>query len=113
MQGEKLKNTEGFLRKSDPFFELSRRVNAAGAQTWDNVVKSNVVKDNLSPRWDEIAVELSILCGGDLDAPIMINVYDFESSGKHVLMGQTQTNVNGLVAAAKNSSPFPLTVKNK
>lgn len=113
LQGQKLKNTEGFLRKSDPFFELSRRVDAAGAMTWDNVVKSDVVMDNLSPSWKEIAVELSILCAGEKDAPIMVKVYDFESSGKHVLMGQCETTVNGLVSASLRNTNFTLTEKGK
>ena len=34
MKGSKLKNVEGFFSKSDPFFEISRKLNAAGAQTW-------------------------------------------------------------------------------
>lgn len=113
LQGQKLKNTEGFLRKSDPFFELSRRVDAAGAMTWDNVVKSDVVMDNLSPEWKEIAVEMSVLCGGEADSPIMLNVYDYESSGKHVLMGQCETTVNGLVSAAQRNTNFTLTKKGK
>lgn len=113
MKGQKLKNTEGFMRKSDPFFELSRRVDAAGAQTWDNVVKSDVVQDNLSPEWKEIAAELSILCGGDQDSPVLVKVFDFESSGKHELMGQFETSVNGFVAAARNNTTFKLTNKGK
>jgi hypothetical protein len=113
LQGQKLKNTEGFLRKSDPFFELSRRVDAAGGMTWDNVVKSDVVMDNLSPEWKEIAVELSVLCAGNTGAPIMVNVYDFESSGKHVLMGHFETTVDGLVTAARRNTSFSLTKKGK
>lgn len=111
MKGQKLKNTEGFMRKSDPFFELNRRVDAAGAITWDNVVKSDVVKNNLSPDWKEVVVELSILCGGNQDSPILVKVYDYESDGKHDLMGQCETSVNGLVAAARNNTSFTITKK--
>ena len=69
--GVKLKNTEEFLRKSDPFFELSRLVDAAGAQTCDDGVKSYVVNDNLSPNGKEIATEWSIFYGGDQDSQSM------------------------------------------
>lgn len=49
------------------------------------------------------------MCGGDLDLPIKISVYDFESSGKHVLMGEVETTVNSLT---KNDS-FSLNRKGK
>jgi hypothetical protein len=98
-KGLKLKNVEGMFGKSDPFFELSRRVDAAGSLTWDNVYRSKVVKNNLNPEWEGAAVELSQLCGGDHDAPILLQVFDFESTGKHVGMGQCETTVNALVAS--------------
>ncbi len=113
MQGQKLTNTEGFMRKSDPFFELSRRVDVAGANTWDNVVQSDVVKNNLSPEWKEVTVELSVLCAGNQDSPILLKVFDFESDGKHVLMGQLEISVNGLVTAASSNSTLTLTKKGK
>lgn len=34
MKAANLKNTEGFMRKSDPFFELSRKIDSAGGATW-------------------------------------------------------------------------------
>jgi hypothetical protein len=34
MTGSKLKNVEGLFSKSDPFFEISRKIDAAGGQTW-------------------------------------------------------------------------------
>lgn len=113
MEGQKLKNTEGFMRKSDPFVELSRRVDVAGGLTWDNVAKSDVVMDNLSPKWNEMVVELSILCGGDLDCPIRVRVYDHESKGDHELMGEFETNVSGLVAASQSNTPFALQKQGK
>ena len=33
-KGVKLTNVEGFFGTSDPFFELARKVEAAGGQTW-------------------------------------------------------------------------------
>jgi hypothetical protein len=111
MKGTKLKNVEGFLKKSDPFFELSRRADSAGGQTWDNVFRSNTVKDNLNPVWNDAVVEISTLCGGDLDKPILVSVFDFESNGKHVPMGQFETTVNGLVEAASNNQTMQLKQK--
>lgn len=94
----KLKNTEGFLRKSDPFYELVRRDDTAGGATFNTVFRSEVVKDNLSPEWKPTAVEISQICGGNLDLPFFVKVFDYESSGKHVLMGQFETTVNALVS---------------
>lgn len=96
MKGIKLKNTEGFLRKSDPFFELSTKRDGAGGLTWDNVHRSETVKDNLNPTWKEAVVNLSVLNQGDLQKPILITVYDYESKGGHVLMGQVETSVKAL-----------------
>lgn len=138
-----LKNAEGFMRKPDPFFELSRKIDSAGGATWyvsyvdtkrdrgfatvhsnvspgsivlslnhddrDNVYRSNVVKDNLSPSWQDVTVELSLLCGGDLDKPVLVTIYDYESDGKHVAMGKFETTVNGLL----KTSEFTLTDKNR
>ena len=42
LKGTKLKNVEGLLSKSDPFFEVSRQINSAGGSTWDNVYRSKV-----------------------------------------------------------------------
>ena len=87
-------------------------------QTWDNIYRSDTVKDNLSPAWRDAVVPLSTLCGGDQSLPIRVAVYDFESSGKHVIMGQFETSVNGLVAASTDGAEdlgkaIPLQVKGK
>ena len=113
LRGTKLKNVEGMFGKSDPFYELSRKVSSAGALTWDNVVRSETVKNNLNPEWKPASIELSKLCGGDLDAPILVSVFDYESKGGHVSMGSFETSVNGLVHAAKTSEPLQLTRKGK
>ena len=113
LKGTKLKNVEGLFGKSDPFFELSRKVNTAGGLTWDNVYRSNFIKNNLNPDWEAAIVELSTLCGGDLDNPVLVQVFDHESSGKHVSMGQFETSVNGLVEASKTHEPISLTRKGK
>lgn len=108
LRAANLKNTEGLLRKSDPFFELLRKVDCAGGQTWDNVFRSDVVEDNLSPTWKEGRIELSVLCGGNLDLPLRVKVFDYEGSGRHVLMGELETSVNGLVKAASSGSTMTL-----
>lgn len=39
LKGNKLQNVEGWVGKSDPFFEISRKTDTAGGQTWDNVFR--------------------------------------------------------------------------
>jgi hypothetical protein len=63
-----------------------------------------VVKNNLNPAWGDATVELGTLCDGDFDKPIQIVVFDYESNGKHVIMGQFETSVNGLINSATGGS---------
>lgn len=106
--GSKLKNVEGMFSKSDPFFEISRKVCNAGGLTWDNVYRSNQVKNTLDPDWETAVLELSTICGGDLDLPLKIEVFDFESSGKHKRMGNVEMSVKGLQTAASTKTPVKL-----
>lgn len=58
-------------------------------------------------------MELSKLCGGDLDLPIQVAVFDYESSGKHVSMGVFETSVKGLQQAAASGTAMHLKQKGK
>lgn len=106
IKANKLKNTEGFgLRnKSDPFFEISRQINSAGGDTWDNVYRSETILNKLDPDWNMATLQLSTLCGGNLDLPIKVTIFDHENSGKHEYMGEFETTVHGLVAACTNGA---------
>ena len=108
LQATALKNTEGYMRKSDPFFELARQINSAGGSTWDNVYRSKVVKDTLDPVWESDVLPLSVLCGGNHDLPIRFSVLDYESSGKHEVMGMVETSINGFLANDGGSLPLSL-----
>ena len=112
-KGSKLKNVEGMFSKSDPFFELSRKISAAGGLTWDNVFRSASIKNSLNPEWEPVVIDLSILCGGDLDLPIKIDIYDYESSGKHKAMGSVEMSVRGMQSAASTNNPIKLLQKGK
>lgn len=86
---------------SDPFFELCRRVEIRGNLVWDVVYRSKNIHDDLNPKWEPDSVPLSQLCGGDVHLPIRIEVFDHERSGKHVLIGFSETTVATLVERAK------------
>lgn len=116
MKGIGLKNVEGWFGKSDPLFELSRKVDSLGCLAWDNVFRSRALQDTLNPEWESSAIDLSTLCDADLDQSILITVYDDNlSSGKHVSMGQFETTVNDLLlrAAQSGRDGFELTREGK
>lgn len=69
--------------------------------------------NNLNPEWKEITIDLAILCGGDLDLPLHVGVFDHESSGNHKSMGELQVTVNGLVAASGRNEALKLQKKGK
>jgi len=97
INGSKLKNVEdSMFGKSDPFFELMRKDMGKNGFKWNTVYRSDVVKDNLNPSWKVGTIDLSTLCLGDLDAPLMLTVFDYEKSGQHIYMGQVETTVNSM-----------------
>jgi hypothetical protein len=103
LRASQLKNTEGMglINRSDPFFELQRlrRSVSTGARVWDCVFRSYTVDNNLSPIWGESAIELSVLCGGNMQQKCRLVVYDFEKNGRHESMGSYQFSVNDMVGA--------------
>lgn len=112
LQGIKLKNTEGMFGKSDPFYEVKRKVTGPSGDVWDVIYRSQHISNDLNPQWADSTIDLAALCGGNLDQHIQISVYDHEKSGKHVLMGEIETSVRALVAA-KDSGPLTLRRKGK
>lgn len=103
LSGVKLANTEGFLRKSDPFYQLTRKDLGPRGTEWNVVHRSKKIKNNLNPNWEEEELDLFTICNGDLDSKLLLGVYDHESNGKHVLMGQLEISVAGLVAGKGSS----------
>lgn len=96
-------NKEGFFSKSDPFLLISR-LNEDGR--WSVVWKSNHIDSNLNPCWPEVRIPMALLCNGDIDRPLKIEIYDYEKSNKHVFMGQVETSVRSLLQS--NGQPIPV-----
>ena len=71
------------------------------------------IKNSLDPKWDEETIDLRNLCGGDIDLPLCLHIYDYESSGKHVPMGMIETSVRELVKACKSASRLNVNNKGK
>jgi Copine/C2 domain len=104
-RGIKLKNVDGMFSKSDPFLVLSAQSDSAAGRTWFPVHRSEVVQNDLNPIWQPCSIPMEKLCDGDKSRPILIEVFDWEKSGKHQAMGRFETTVNGLMAAVIFDNP--------
>ncbi len=104
LKASKLKNTEGFgfRNKSDPFFEISKQINSASGDTWDNIYRSETKMNNLEPEWNITTLQLSTLCGGDMQLPLKVTIYDYDDNGQHDYMGELETTVQGFMKASTN-----------
>jgi hypothetical protein len=118
LQGYKLKNLDGFFGKSDPLYVVSSKVIAAGGLTWQPVYRSQPIMNNLNPIWPPCTIDVARLCEGDLNKPILIEVFDWDKKGKNILIGKFETSIQGLISSvveenvkAPNTSKAFTTVK--
>lgn len=103
-KGSKLADKDLFS-KSDPFLIMyaSRSGRASSkakgkdsgkkAGDWVAVHKTETIKNNLNPTWRPFQLDLYNVCGGRLDAPIMIEVLDWDANGRHDLIGRVTSSV--------------------
>uniref|UniRef100_A0A671TCX7 Copine-3 n=1 Tax=Sinocyclocheilus anshuiensis TaxID=1608454 RepID=A0A671TCX7_9TELE len=86
--------------KSDPFLEFFKQEEDG---KWQLVHRTEVIKNNLNPSWKKFTVSLHTFCSGDLNKPIKVHCFDYDSDGSHDLIGVFQTNVSDLQKAAPGS----------
>ncbi|KAH1071582.1 hypothetical protein AAZX31_03G221700 [Glycine max] len=84
-------DNKDFFSKSDPFLRISRMVETGG---YVPICKTEVIDDNLNPKWKPLC--LSVQKFGNKDNPLLIECFDFNSSGNHVLIGKMQKSVADL-----------------
>jgi len=99
IRGVKMKNVDGFLGKSDPFWEISKSIRSPGGQTWQVIHRSKHVLNDLNPVWEPTSLSMNDLCDGDKSKAIRISVFDWDKKGKHSSMGFFETSVDGLIHA--------------
>ena len=51
-------------------------------EEWNAVYRSYLFKGNLNPEWREDKIELFDLCIGDMSAPLLISVKNYDKSGQ-------------------------------
>uniref|UniRef100_A0A7N5K776 Copine-6-like n=1 Tax=Ailuropoda melanoleuca TaxID=9646 RepID=A0A7N5K776_AILME len=84
-----------FFSKSDPFLEIYK---VSIGESENLVWRTEVVKNNLSPRWQPFRISLQSFC--DPDRPIRCVVYDHDSSGKHDYIGEFSTSFQEMLQAS-------------
>ncbi|EPS66268.1 hypothetical protein M569_08509, partial [Genlisea aurea] len=83
--------SKDIFSKSDPFLVISK-ITETGVLV--PICKTEVVKNNHSPRWKPLF--LSVQQVGSKDSPLVIECFDFNSNGKHVSLGKIQKSLAGL-----------------
>ncbi|CAB1102218.1 unnamed protein product [Ectocarpus sp. CCAP 1310/34] len=94
LRGIKLKNKDGIFGKSDPFFTVSR---LREDEKWQQVHKSEVIMNDLSPAWQPQDMSVQALCNGDYLRPLQLEVWDWDRDGDHDCMGRLKTSLQGLL----------------
>eukprot|EP00887_Chlorella_sp_A99_P002975 scaffold24.g2975.t1 len=100
----KLENKDTFS-KSDPFVRVSKQRENGD---WIPVLKTEVRKNNLNPVWAPIQASMAHLCNCDTHRPLLLEVYDAESNGKHDLIGEAHASLHELQAASAENRGLPV-----
>ncbi|XP_031489411.1 protein BONZAI 1-like isoform X1 [Nymphaea colorata] len=79
------------LSKSDPFLLISK-IAEGGASV--PICKTEVKKNDLNPTWKPVILNLQQI--GSKDNPLTIECYDFNSNGKHSLIGKMRKSLADL-----------------
>ncbi|XP_026445081.1 protein BONZAI 3-like [Papaver somniferum] len=85
----KLDNKDLFS-KSDPFLRISRIAEGVNIA----ISKTEVVENNLNPTWRPVCLTSQQF--GSKDTPLVMECFDFNSSGNHELIGKIQKSVDEL-----------------
>ncbi|CAK4073157.1 unnamed protein product [Aphanomyces euteiches] len=82
--------------KSDPVLYLARMVQDG---SYLPVFRTEVINGNLNPVWETRSISLQRLANGDLDRPLLAQVFDMDNNEKQrKLMGQVQTTARALLS---------------
>ncbi|KAL2532569.1 Protein BONZAI 3 [Abeliophyllum distichum] len=85
--------------KSDPFLRISRTVEAGGSVP---ICKTEVVNNNLNPVWKPVSLTMQQY--GSKENPLVIECFDFNSDGNHVLIGKLHKSVAELITLHQNKT---------
>eukprot|EP00899_Mesostigma_viride_P013966 jgi/Mesvir1/22570/Mv18574-RA.1 len=92
LKAEGLSNLDA-VGKSDPFVRISRLTESGALFP---VYKTEVKKNTLAPVWRPLTVTMQQLCNGDVERPLVLEVYDWDRRGTHELIGLTQRSLRDM-----------------
>ncbi|KAK1360337.1 putative C2 domain, von Willebrand factor, type A, copine, protein BONZAI [Heracleum sosnowskyi] len=81
-------DNKDFFSKSDPFLRISRIIETGGSVP---ICKTGVVNNNLNPTWPPLCLTTQQYVSKD--NPLLIECFDFNSNGDHILIGKLQKSV--------------------
>ncbi|XP_027163140.1 protein BONZAI 3-like [Coffea eugenioides] len=81
-------DNKDLFSKSDPFLRISRIAESGGSIP---ICKTEVINNNLNPVWKPLCLTMQQYISKD--NPLIIECFDFNSSGNHVLIGKLQKTV--------------------
>lgn len=89
--------------KSDPYLQFSKK-NDDG--NWSVVYKTEVIRNTLNPTWKPGSLPLATICKGDINRPVRIECFDWDSDGSHDLIGIVEAPVDAWVRSIGSNSTF-------
>ncbi|XVF08595.1 hypothetical protein REPUB_Repub07fG0016600 [Reevesia pubescens] len=83
--------SKDLFSKSDPFLVISKVVETGISIP---VCKTEVLKNDLNPTWKPVFLNIQQV--GSKDSPLVIECFNFNSNGKHDLIGKVQKSLSDL-----------------
>ncbi|MES1915729.1 MAG: hypothetical protein MHM6MM_007634 [Cercozoa sp. M6MM] len=82
------------LSHADPYVEIARALEDG---SWQPVHKTEIIKRKKSPVWKPFTISLQKLCNADIHRPLLLRVWDWDSDGRHDLIGELQLPLADLI----------------
>lgn len=98
-----LPRVSGYFSTCDPFITISRIIEGSETQ---RVWKNSPLKSNDHPSWPINSISLQLLCKGELDLPLRIALFDWNSNGEHELFGSYDTTIRVLTSQSEIEVPL-------
>jgi len=86
------------LGSTDPFYEIYKKHPlSTGGTRWQLIHRSDTIKNHLNPMWEEEELNMETFCDNELDKFIKIELWDYQTNGKHRCMGEVETTASDIV----------------
>jgi len=96
--------------KSDPFIEILR---STESNQYILVHRTEVIKNTLNPDWKSFQISNRSLSNGDDDRDLRFDVYDWNRSGTHEIIGSFHSSVRKLRSGAGKQNTYAVINKEK